>query len=48
MSLIAGYDEERLVKNITFKNIYRDGIKMTNLKEANISVGDHTENIKFQ
>ncbi|HIY58384.1 MAG TPA: hypothetical protein H9829_09360 [Candidatus Tetragenococcus pullicola] len=48
VSLIAGYDEERLVKNITFKNIYRDGIKMTNLKEANISVGDHTENIKFQ
>ena len=45
ISIVKGYDELHLVKDIRFENIYRDGHKTSTFEEANIFVGEHTENI---
>ena len=59
MSIIAGYNEERKVKNIVFKNLVINGQLISDdMKEkpawykttdmANISVGEHVEGIVFR
>ena len=44
-STIEGYDSERLVKNVTFENLVINGKRMKSFEEANIIIGDNTENI---
>ena len=45
---IEGYSPEHLVKNVTIKNYYRDGVKVTNFDDANITVGQFIENINIE
>jgi len=58
MSVIAGYDEQHLVKNITFENLTINGKVITDTMPdkpsfyktgdmANIFIGENTDNIKF-
>ncbi len=58
MSVIAGYDENHLVKNITFENLIINGRLITDTMPgkpgfyktgdmANIFIGEHTEGVKF-
>ena len=58
MSVIAGYDERHLVKNIVFENLTINGQVITDTMPgkpgfyktgdmANIFIGEHTEGIKF-
>ena len=58
MSVIAGYDEKHLVKNITFENLTINGQVITDTMPdkpgfyktgdmANIFIGEHTDGVKF-
>ncbi|MFA6086776.1 glycosyl hydrolase family 28 protein [Mucilaginibacter sp.] len=58
LSLIAGYDEHRAVKNVVFENLQINGLIIADNMEgkpgfyktgdmANIFIGEHVENIKF-
>lgn len=46
-SLIHGYDKDRILKNITIENLKINGKTMLNTKDAEIKIGDFTENIKL-
>jgi len=59
LSIIAGYDDQRLIKNVTFENLNINGVhifdKMKNKPGwyqtsdmARFFVGDHVENIQFK
>jgi hypothetical protein len=59
MSIIAGYNESRKVKNIVFENLVINGQLISDdMKEkpgwyktadmANIAVGDHVEGVVFR
>ncbi|MFT8844019.1 MAG: glycosyl hydrolase family 28 protein [Schleiferilactobacillus harbinensis] len=47
VSLVAGYDSTHPVRDILFKDIYRDGGKVADLSAANIHVGDYTSQIRI-
>ncbi|WP_183580888.1 glycosyl hydrolase family 28 protein [Mucilaginibacter sp. X5P1] len=58
MSVIAGYDEQRLIKNITFENLIINGTVITDTMPdkpvfyktgdmSNIFIGENVENVKF-
>ncbi|MGM0876522.1 MAG: glycosyl hydrolase family 28 protein [Bacillota bacterium] len=47
-SRILGFDTERIVDGVTFKNLSINGIVATNRDEANIVTNDFTKNIKFE
>lgn len=42
-SCICGYDEEHKVEDVLIDSFYRDGVKVKNLDQANIKVGEFTE-----
>lgn len=59
ISIIAGYDDDRIVRNLTFENLVINGVKITDDMPgkpvwyktgdmARIFVGEHVENVKFQ
>lgn len=43
-----GYDEDHQTRDITIADLYLNGNKITSLAEANISMGDFTENITLR
>ncbi|MCT2909811.1 hypothetical protein EFT87_14305, partial [Schleiferilactobacillus harbinensis] len=47
VSLVAGYDSNHPVQEILFKDIYRDGKKVTDFNSANIHVGDYTSRVQI-
>jgi hypothetical protein len=59
ISIIAGYDEERKVKNIRFENLVINGVKITDSMKnkpkwfktadmAGIFLGEHVEGVVFE
>ncbi len=48
VSLVAGFDEVRRVKNIRFENIVRDGKKVNDFAAANIVVGEFTTDVSIK
>ncbi len=44
-SHIRGYDEERMVKNVSFENVVINGKRIKSFEEGNIEVGEFVENI---
>ena len=57
-SIIAGYDPSHAIKNITFENLYINGVVISDQMQgkpawyktgdmANFYIGEHVENIKF-
>lgn len=46
-SQISGYDEERYVKDIMFKNIKVNGTYVNTLEEANIHVGNYAYSVRL-
>ncbi len=48
VSAIRGYDEQRKVSGVTFRNIIRDGKKAKNLAEAGICVGEYADGIVIE
>ncbi|MDR2021498.1 MAG: hypothetical protein LBQ14_12115 [Treponema sp.] len=44
-SIIAGYDEQRLINGIVFDNVVINGKRIKTLEEGNIRVGKFTKNI---
>lgn len=47
-SVIAGYDSERMVRDITFENIRLNGEKVRRLDDMNVAVKDFVEKIKVK
>lgn len=47
-SVICGYDENFLVKNVRISDFYRDGVRVKSLEEANIEVGNFTEGVLYE
>lgn len=47
-SVIAGYSEEFMVRDITIRNMTRDGKPVRSLENANIQTGPFTENIRLE
>lgn len=47
-SVICGYDENFLVRNVRISDFYRDGVRVQSLKEANIEVGKFTEGVSYE
>lgn len=47
-SVIAGYSEEFMVRDITIRNMVRDGKRMDSLEKANIQVGPFTEGVRME
>lgn len=47
-SVITGYSEEKRVRNISFENIFINNKKMTLLEDANIQIGQYTEEITIK
>ena len=47
-SVIAGYSEERSVRDIVFENIVINGRKALNFEEANIQIGNYTNNVSIK
>jgi hypothetical protein len=48
LSIIEGLDKDRLVKDVTFENLRINGKLVTNIREANIKLGEFVKNINFQ
>jgi hypothetical protein len=46
-SRIFGYDNERMVEGVTFKNLMINGKVVTNQQEANVITNEFTKNIRF-
>lgn len=47
-SVIRGYDENFMVKNVRISDFYRDGVKAESLADANIEVGEFTEGVLYE
>lgn len=47
-SVICGYDENFIVKNVRLSDFYRDGVQVRSLEEANIKVGKFTEGVSYE
>lgn len=47
-SCICGYDDQNYVENVVIESLFRDGVRVTSLEQANIMVGKYTENIVLQ
>lgn len=47
-SVIAGYSKAFMVRDITIRNMTRDGKPVCSLEEANIQTGSFTENIRLE
>ncbi len=47
-SVIAGYDSGRMVRGITFENIYLNGEKVRRLDDLNVEIKDFVEKIKVK
>ncbi|MBC8054211.1 MAG: glycoside hydrolase [Sphingobacteriaceae bacterium] len=47
-SFIGGLDAAHSVKGLTFENLYINGKKILNHKDANIKIGDFAEGIQFK
>jgi len=47
ISVINGLDKDHLVKGVTFENLRINGKKVLNAKDANISIGEFAQDIKF-
>jgi len=48
LSIIDGLDKDHLVKDVTFENLRINGKLVTNIREANIKLGEFVKNISFQ
>jgi hypothetical protein len=59
LSIVAGYDENRKIKNITFENLVINGVRISDAMPgkpgfyktgdmADIFVGEHVENVVFK
>ena len=47
-SVIAGYSEEFFVRDVTIRNMFRDGKRVHSLEEANIQAGSFAKNIRIE
>lgn len=47
-SVICGYNEDFLVKNVRISEFYRDGARARSLEEAKIEVGRFTEGVRYE
>ena len=47
-SLFEGYSPEHEIKNITFQNIYINGIKISDVSKANFSINEFVKNLYFK
>lgn len=47
-SVIDGYSDEFMVRDIAIRRMYRDGKKVQTLEEANIQVGKFTKNVRLE
>lgn len=47
-SVIDGYNDEFMVRNVVIRKMYRDGKKVQSLQEGNIQAGRFTENIRIE
>lgn len=47
-SVIDGYDEEFMVRDVVIRGMYRDGKKVCSPEEGNIRIGKFTQNIRIE
>lgn len=47
-SVIAGYDEMRSVRGVRFEGLTINGRRILSARDANIEIGDHVSDVKFQ
>lgn len=47
VSVIAGYDDARRVREVRFENLRINGRKILDAAEANIDIGEHADNVRF-
>ena len=47
-SVIQGYDEERVVRNVTFENLTINGDPIVDVEDGNIIIGKYVENVTFK